>query len=163
MALGFRNICHVLRFRIFMYIQNGNSVKQTPNIFSNDSEQSLKKNVVYIFLYVTALLVHKTMRVMPHLCVSACSTENLCVRSGSGARSEGWGDAGGSPRSHFFNCSVQLVAGAVWIPGGASHATAHSCLFPKSGLGQRQLDFWSAERSVNAGERRPKANVMLQT
>lgn len=43
MAWVWGNICHVFHLIIFMYIQNGNSVKQTPNIFSNDSEQSLKK------------------------------------------------------------------------------------------------------------------------
>lgn len=43
MTSVFRNICHVFHFIICMYIQNGNYVKQTPNILSDDSEQSLKK------------------------------------------------------------------------------------------------------------------------
>lgn len=79
MALGFRNICHVFCFIIFMYIQNGNSVKQTPNVFSNDSEQSLRKMQFTYFLYVTALLGLESMFVMYHLCASSCSIIKLSV------------------------------------------------------------------------------------
>lgn len=113
-----------------------------------------KKCSLHIFVCHSLTSSQNYVCYAPPMCLVLLHSKPLCraTRSGAGARSEGWGDARGWSPSDFSNCSVQLQAGNVWIPGEAFHATANIFLFHKSGLGQRQLDFWRAKRSVNAGE-----------
>lgn len=168
MALVWGNICHVFHLIIFMYIQNGNSVKQTPNIFSNDSEQSLKKIQFTYFLYVTALLVLETMLVMHHLCVSSCSVIKLCIQLYN-LEEQCLHNVGGMLRISQIirDFSNSILLEMYWFKKEKKKKRgfffcALICLFRKSYFRQQQRHF-EVQNNMSGGESCLKANLILQT
>lgn len=168
MAWVWGNICHVFHLIIFMYIQNGNSVKQTPNIFSNDSEQSLKKIQFTYFLYVTALLVLETMLVMHHLCVSSCSVIKLCIQLYN-LEEQCLHNVGGMLRISQIirDFSNSILLEMYWFKKEKKKKRgfffyALICLFHKSYFRQQQRHF-EVQNNMSGGESCLKANLILQT